>query len=207
LGLLTIALGLPVALAAQESLGDLARQIRAQREKAAKKPAKVYTNENLPARPPGEGLTAATSMSSEAAAKPSTGEAASTEAASTAAEETKQPSSEAGEETKSATGTESSEDKIKSKEYWQARFKIARLGLSRAKDEQQLAEDELNLLQIQEVRELDPNARNELQEKVKAKQAEVGAKRAATAKAQKALDDLEKEFKESGAPEDWSKTE
>src|SRR5258708_37128705 len=44
------------------SLGDLARQLRLQREKA--KARAVFTNDNLPARPQQEGPTAATSMSS-----------------------------------------------------------------------------------------------------------------------------------------------
>jgi len=62
------------------------------------------------------------------------------------------------------------------------------------------------LLQIQQVRELDAATKQELTEKVQAKQSEVEVNQATTAAAQKALDDLEKEFKESGAPDDWSKT-
>ena len=46
------------------SLGTLARQLRAQRADAARKPAKVFTNDNLPSRPPDEGLTAAAGISS-----------------------------------------------------------------------------------------------------------------------------------------------
>jgi hypothetical protein len=63
------------------------------------------------------------------------------------------------------------------------------------------------LLQIQQARELSPDAKSDLDAQVKAKSAEVESKRAQTAKAQKALEDLEKDFKESGAPEDWSKTD
>jgi hypothetical protein len=43
------------------SLGELARQLRAQREKAAQKPVKVFTNDNLPSRVAPESSTAATS--------------------------------------------------------------------------------------------------------------------------------------------------
>lgn len=47
------------------SLGDIARQLKAQRAKAAKKPAKVYSNDNLPKRQPGEALTMAGGISNE----------------------------------------------------------------------------------------------------------------------------------------------
>ena len=47
------------------SLGDIARQLKAQRAKAAKKPVKVYSNDNLPKRQPGEALTMAGGISQE----------------------------------------------------------------------------------------------------------------------------------------------
>ena len=49
------------------SLGTLARQLRADRADAAKKAVKVFTNDSLPPRPPGEGLTAAAGISSSPA--------------------------------------------------------------------------------------------------------------------------------------------
>jgi len=99
------------------------------------------------------------------------------------------------------------EKKKETKEYWQGRFKSARAQLADAQEGEQLVEDELNLLQIQQVRELDSNAKAELDAKVKAKQDEVTEKKAAAKNAEKALEDLQEEFKESGAPEDWSETE
>lgn len=45
------------------SLGALARQLKAQRAKSGKKPVKVYSNDNLPARPAGGGVTVAAGMS------------------------------------------------------------------------------------------------------------------------------------------------
>jgi len=47
------------------SLGDIARQLKAERAKAAKKPAKVYSNDNLPKRPPGEAMTMASGISED----------------------------------------------------------------------------------------------------------------------------------------------
>jgi len=92
------------------------------------------------------------------------------------------------------------------KEYWQARFKSARARLAETQERQQLAEDELNLLQIQDARELNPNVKAELDGKIKAKEDEGSQARAATEEAQRALDDLLKEFQASGAPEEWSET-
>jgi len=45
------------------SLGDIARQLKAQRAKAAKKPAKVYSNDNLPKHQPGDGVSVAAGIS------------------------------------------------------------------------------------------------------------------------------------------------
>lgn len=67
---LGVALSLGRAQAQETSLGDMARQLKAQREKAAKKPTKVYSNDNLPKRQPGEALTMAGGMSQEAPPTP-----------------------------------------------------------------------------------------------------------------------------------------
>lgn len=176
----------------QESLGDLARQLREQKESAARKAAKVYTNDNLPPPAPWE-VTAPQESPDEHALTPGQTNAKPTEATS---------SGEPG-----STPAESPEDKIKTRDYWQGKFKEARQDVAQAKEHQQIAEDQLNLLQIQQVRELDPIAQTDLTVKVQDKQSEVNIDKESTDAAQKVLDDLEKEFKDSGAPEDWSKTE
>ncbi|HLW78117.1 MAG TPA: hypothetical protein VKU44_00825 [Terriglobia bacterium] len=91
--------------------------------------------------------------------------------------------------------------------YWQARFKAARQRLKHAQEEQQLAEDELTLLQTRQATESSEDAQSGFAVQIPAKQTEVAVKRAATAKAQEALDALEQEFRQSGAPEEWSKAE
>jgi len=103
-----------------------------------------------------------------------------------------------------STESEIPEGKIGTKESWQARFKLARAQLADARQRQQLAEDELNLLQIQNARTLDSNVKADLAVKINAKEDEVSRRRAVTEEAQKALDDLEKEFQASGAPDEWS---
>ncbi len=194
--LVVLALFMAVAwcIASPQSLGDVARQQREQREKSGKKPVKVFTNDNLPARPPSEGPTAAAGMTT------ATSETKPAEEAKTTATETTP-----GE--KSEAKPEKPEDKIKTKEYWQGEFQAARRQLAAAQEQQQLSEDELNLLQIQAARELDQVAKDELDRKIQAKQAELNEKIQETQKARAALDKLQKEFQESGAPEDWSKTE
>ena len=194
--LLSAALPLVAQPQQQESLGDLARQLREQTQQVTpKRPTKVFTNDNLPTPIPGEAVTRIgpglpwTSMPSTPG-KPMPN----------------QPSPIVRGD-RAATSAESPEDKVKTRDYWQGKFKEARQDVAKAKEQQQLAEDELNLLQIQQVRELDPIAKPDLTAKVQDKQSEVNIDKESTDAAQKALDDLEKEFKDSGAPEDWSKTE
>ncbi len=176
------------SLAVAQNLGDLARQEKAKRAKQTKKPAKVYTNDNMPARPPGEGPTAASAMT--AGARPDQAPPATVPIPG--APQIK---------------SDDKQDKQGSKELWQGRFKAAKQQIAAAEDSQRLSEDELGLLQIQQARELDADTLKDLDVKIKDKTADVEAKRAQTDKAKKALEALEKEFKDSGAPADWGKTD
>lgn len=190
--LLSAALPLVAGPQQQESLGDLARQLREQRNKDTKKATKIFTNDNLPAPVFGEPVS---KMAAPPASPSATTQTASKSAAPPSAEE-------AG-----AKETEPPEDKSRTRGYWQDRFKAARQDVAKAREQQQLSEDELNLLQIQQAREMDGLAKEDLAAKVQAKQSEVDTNKTTMETAQKALADLEKEFKESGAPEDWSETE
>jgi hypothetical protein len=175
-----------VAQPQQQSLGDLARQLRAQHEKNDKKATKVFTNDNLPQPKPWEALSSSSAPE---------------ENPSTSAPTASKPAQETG-----STPPESPDDKMKTRDYWQGKFRAARQALARAKEQQQLAEDELNLLQIQQVREIDPNLKADLTTKVQAKQSQVDTNKATTQAAQKVLDDVEKDFQDSGAPSDWGQT-
>jgi hypothetical protein len=300
-------LGFSLAQAQQEtapapSLGDLAQKQKANRSKAAR-PAKVFTNDNLPARPPEESPTAATGMSqtpgdqlggatggnpsppSEAQGEqyfrtkmsllegrleedrrqlnvleqklsqnqmqyyPDPNKALQQEYSRSDITKLNQDidkkkqeiagdqkaiddlqgelrrvngdpgwlrgnppapivnAAGAGQNTTPETTEAPSSDKKKTREYWQARFASARSEQAKAKEAQQLVEDELNLLQIQQARLLDPAAQSEVAQRIAAKRLEVDAARAATATAQKNFDALERMFNESGAPQSWSKTE
>jgi hypothetical protein len=193
LTLLLMASSAPIPTFAQQdnSLGVVARQLRAEK-KSDTSPALVFTNDNLPPPKPDEAISVL----------------------STPQETTIAPAKSAVSEEKSAPKEESptkpgepGEDKVKTQDFWQSRFTRARLDVARAKEHEQLSEDELNLLQIRQVRELDPMAKDDLDAQVKAKQSEVDVNTATTEAAQKALDELAKQFEASGAPEDWSKTD
>ncbi len=199
LALLGALLLLVPASSLSQSLGEVARQVRKEREaqeKEGKVPVKVFTNDDIARMPP-----AATSDSSQQ--KPST--PASPAPPGKPPESAKPPATANGETSAgpSAAQPGKTEDRMKSKEYWQARFKAARAVLAHAKDEQALVNDELQLLQIQQARELDPDASRKLNSQIDASTVEFETKRAATEKAQQALDEIEKEFKNSGAPQDW----
>ena len=193
---------LPLLAAPQRSLGDLARQLREQQLKAGLKTTTVYTNDNLPGRPPdetravaaGTSTTPATSSSEKAQAERDSSHAATQ-------------TIEAPETGQAANEPEKPESRKGTKEYWQSRFKSARAQLADAQERQQLAEDELNLLQIQDAREPNPSVKPELADKIKAKEQEVSGTRAATEEAQKTLEELENEFNASGAPDEWRETE
>ena len=132
-------------------------------------------------------------------------EAASTETAAKTpdANPAQAESTAASEANKPSEPEKLADDKIKTKEYWQSKFKEVKAKLDRADEESRLSEDEFNLAQMSEARELDPQKKGELSQDVSAKRAAADAKREAADKAKQALDDLKKEFEESGAPKEW----
>jgi hypothetical protein len=188
-------LSFPVANSAQ-SLGDVARQVRTEREAREKRgevPARVFTNDDIARMPP----IAILESSHEGETKPP----APSQPSGTASGKFTAPQGAA------QPGITNGEESEKSKEYWQARFKAARAVLAHAKDEQTLVEDELRLLQIQQARELNPDRSRKLNGQIDASTVELETKRAATKKAQQAVEKLEKEFKDSGAPQEWIQEE
>jgi hypothetical protein len=134
----------------------------------------------------------------------STPEGASAEAAKPSeANATPPGSTDAAEAGTAPAPEEKAEDKAKTKEYWQSKFAAAQAAVSRADEELNLSQDELNLAQMNEARELDPDKQKELSRDVTAKQAAADSKREADDKAKQALDEVKKEFEESGAPKEW----
>jgi len=177
------------AVAAEQSLGDAARQAKQQREKEAKKGVRVFSNDNLPAPPPWEAVTSAAETVKSTTAPKAAAETKSEQANSEA---------QATEPTAKATGV-----KKMTKEYWQDKFAPVRSKLASAESALRLAQDELSLLQIQQAREIDPDVQSQVATKIAAKQSEVTALQPRVDKARQALDALQKEFDASGAPAEW----
>jgi hypothetical protein len=191
----TLLLPLPAANSAQ-SLGDVARKVRKEheaRETRGEVPVHVFTNDDIARMPP----IAILESSHEGDTKPP---APSQPSAATGGESAVWPAA-------AQPGITKGEESEKSKAYWQARFKAARTLLAHAKDEQTLVEDELRLLQIQQARELNPDRSRKLNGQIDASTVTLETKRDATRKARGALEKLEKEFKDRGAPQKWIQEE
>lgn len=181
-------------LARAQSLADVARRERTKKE-SAPKAAKVYTNDNLP-------RTTSIEESAAATASPAA-ESSTTESARSESQSASNSSTSGQQEGSTSTDGKEPEDKKMTKEYWQAAFEAARANLARADEEMRLSQDELNLAQMNETRELDPQVKSDLSQTVAAKQSEFNATRTAEEEARQALDDLQKKFEDSGAPPDW----
>jgi hypothetical protein len=184
-------LAVSAGICSAQSLGEYARKQRA-KEASEPKPAKVYTNDDIPR---GAQITQPAPASAEASSNQS--------AAKPEAENAKSASKSETAEAKASESAAGPEGKIKTKEYWQNKFSEAKANLNRADEELKLSEDELNLEQMNEARELDPDKKAQLEQVVKSKQDAVDARRAAYDDAKQALEDLKKEFASSGAPPEW----
>lgn len=195
------------AAAGAQSLAEIARKMKAEHAKQGENPAKVYTNDNIPHVP---SIQPSNAGNSEAGSGEANSQPKSSNPAISLAEKASQSGSReatAANNAEEQTSGQPTEDKKKTKAYWQAHFKQDRQVLALAKEHQELVENEMNLLELQQARELDPNKKADLGGQITSKQAEVATRKAETAAAQNKLDELEKAFKASGAPEDWSKTE
>jgi len=107
-------------------------------------------------------------------------------------------------------GSETAAEKLPkagTREYWQQRFQTAREALARAQEEQELAENELSLLQTRQAQELNPASQAELAQAIPPKQGEIAMKRATAEKAKQDLEALEQQFDASGAPAEWGQPE
>jgi ribosomal protein L19E len=190
--LATLLVLVPVPITSSgQSLGEVAQRARKEREAREKKgevPVKVFTNDDIARMPPLAILKSSNQMSSSPQTQP------------TAPQEASTSSTQPGKSSSSSGNAKSPE---KSKEYWQTRYKAARARLAHAKEEQKLVEDELRLLQIQQARDLNPDRSRQLNGQIDASTIELEVKRAATEKARQALEKVGKEFKDSGAPQDW----
>lgn len=179
------------------SLGDFARQQKAQREKAGKKPAKVFSNDNLPARPAASALTVAAGMSTEGEEKTPEG----SEAAASGQEST------GGEVAKTPKARTSESAPAHDEAYY--REAMRKLQDRRAMHERQLSVLEQKLSQGEMVYYPDPQKTLE-QESTLAFHSEINKLRDEVAKKQqdiadddKAMEDLREQLRREGGPSGW----
>ncbi|HEX5482172.1 MAG TPA: hypothetical protein VFZ08_06045 [Terriglobia bacterium] len=85
------------------------------------------------------------------------------------------------------------------KAYWDALLAEAQQRVSTAQEEEQLAENELQLLKLQQLRTLDPNLHASLAARISAKQTEIAAAKQAVEQAKQELEKLQKEMQASQA--------
>ncbi|MGH9376850.1 MAG: hypothetical protein ACRD1J_11920 [Terriglobia bacterium] len=88
--------------------------------------------------------------------------------------------------------------------YWRARFEAARQALAAAREQEKLAQEELKLLKLQQLRTLNPNLQSQLSAQIGAKIQEVQSAGQAVEQAQNNLQELQKKFEASGAPANWA---
>jgi hypothetical protein len=167
---LTAALGL--APAQGQDLAQLAKKTREERMKVKQQHSvRIWNNDNMPKRPAGEGPTAAAGMSFlPPAVSPS---AVVTE-----------PSADASD----TSAIDTLRDHIKQ----------ARQSLKGKQERLSLAEDELNLLQVQQASELAPETQTELVARIKDKNAAISDLHQDIDKTKKDIEGLEKDLKAQG---------
>ncbi len=163
---------------ATPSLGDLARQLKIERSKASQKPEKVFTNDNLPARPPGEGPTAATGMSATAG--------------------------EHGESKAEAAPSSETSGEAHNEKYYRAKLSELQSNLDLHQRELSVLQQKLNQNEMQYYP--DPNKTltqefnrgdiNKLTQEIDQKKAQVEAD-------QKAIDDLREQLRHEGGDPGW----
>jgi hypothetical protein len=189
-------LAVMASVAYAQSLADVARAERA-KQSSQTQAVKVYTNDNFPRAAAMQQTTQLSPEGASAETPAKTSEAKPSQGESTAPSET----------SKATEPETKTDDKIKTKEYWQSKFAEAKAKLDKAEEELRLSEDELNLAQMNEARELDPQKQTELSQDVSAKRAAADTKRDEAEKVKQSLNDLNKEFEQSGAPKEWLQAE
>jgi TATA-binding protein-associated factor Taf7 len=187
----------------QPSLGDLARQLKEQRAEAARKPSKVFTNDNLPARPAGRGVSVAAAMSTETtsaegeqaeaeSATPQTSEAESTEAKSQ------------GSEAATAEQSESQAGAAHDEAWYRDRAAAIRSQLDIHQRELNVLEQKLSQNQMQFYNDPNKTLQQEFSRKdVDNLAQDIEKKKQEIAADEQAMTDLQDQLRREGAPSGW----
>jgi len=163
------------------SLGDLAKQLRTQREKANAKP-KVFTNDNLPARPAEEKLTVAAGMSEA-------------------------PAEEKGEKTGEKTEGKGASDNTRGEKYFRSRATAIHAQMALHQRELSILEQKLGQGQMQYYpdpnKTLQQTSTPELNSDINKLRDQIDKKKQQVADDQKALDDLTDQLRREGGEPGW----
>jgi hypothetical protein len=160
-----------------QDLSQLAKKTREQRMKVMQqKSVRVWNNDNMPRRPAGEGLTAATGMS----ATPPPNYPGAVDAEPPPPEEL-------------PPGAD-----VPDLDAMRAQIKQGQQGVKGLEERLRLVEDELSLLQVQQASELSPDTQATLAAQIKEKNSALSDLRQDIDKAKKENEKLEKEFKAQG---------
>lgn len=181
------------------SLGDLARQLKEKRAKAFVKPLTIFTNDNLPARPPSEGLTAATGISATASTAGDKPADTSTGAAATQKTETK---AEATSTSGSAT-----ESEVRDERYYRKKSKELQGQLDLHQRELSVLEQKLSQNQMQYYSDPQKTLTQEstpaFYSDVNKRRSDVENKKQQIADDEKAMDDLRDQLRRDGGDPGW----
>jgi TATA-binding protein-associated factor Taf7 len=186
------------SVSSQPSLGDLARQLKEQRAEAARKPSKVFTNDNLPARPAGRGVSVAAAMSAE-------GEQAEAESAAPQAGEAE--SAEAKPQGSEAAAAEQGEPKAggaHDEAWYRDRAAAIRSQLDIHQRELNVLEQKLSQNQMQFYNDPNKTLQQEFSRKdVDNLAQDIEKKKQEIAADEQAMTDLQDQLRREGAPSGW----
>ena len=186
----------------QSSLGNLARHLKEQRAEAARKPSKVFTNDNLPARPAGRGLTVAAAMSSEVKTDEEQSETETTASQTPEAEsaEAKTQSSEKAAAAKTESETSDAHDEA----WYRARAAAIRSQLDLHQRQLSVLEQKLSQNQMQFYDDPNKTLQQEFSRKDIANLSQdLEKKKQEIAADEQTLSDLRDLLRREGAPSGW----
>jgi predicted RNase H-like nuclease (RuvC/YqgF family) len=175
------------------SLGELARQLKAERQKEQQKPAKVYTNDNIPAGKSQGGLAVASGIS-----KSPSEEGAPAKPPAAAGEKSKEAAKPAG------SAQSESKEGVHDEEYYRTRASALREQLDLHKRELNVLQQKLSLNEMQYY----PDPNKALQQEysrsdINKLNAEIQKKQDQIAEDEQAIEDLRDQLRREGGDPVW----
>ena len=193
----------PENASSQSSLGNLARHLKEERAEAERKPSKVFTNDNLPARPGSKrGLTVAAAMSSEARTAEEQSEAETTASQTPEAESTE--STAQSSETAAAAEPESEASDAHDEAWYRARAAAIRSQMDLHQRQLSVLEQKLSQNQMQFYDDPNKTLQQEFSRKdIGNLSQDIEKKKEEIAADEQAMTDLQDQLRREGSPSGW----